>query len=304
MSNHRHFCKAKAETQAFRAIALVQQKGLIQSVGTNRNYRLSLQTFCQYIKDNKLGDLPGATKEIAEAFLKERANDVSQKTLDMNRQAIQSYFQAKGDLQPNEKLPIIKSNIETKLEHRAYTPEQVSLIAGAQTSRNQFSTELAYACGLRAHELFTIRRIEEQPPSVRHHEDGQLKATAYKWSERTGVAYTVVGKGGLIREIRIPEHLAARLEERRLNQEVLIKDRNVNYRCVYDLAGGHSWSRSFSAASSRVLGWSTGAHGLRHSYAQERMEELSKHCSYTQALETVSQEMGHFREEITTVYLR
>ncbi|MDF5425801.1 site-specific integrase, partial [Vibrio parahaemolyticus] len=50
--------------------------------------------------------------------------------------------------------------------------------------------------------------------------------------------------------------------------------------------------------------WSTGAHGLRHSYAQERMSELQKNMTYEKALEVVSQEMGHFRPDITEVYLR
>ncbi|MFT7318300.1 MAG: hypothetical protein ACI8WF_002750, partial [Pseudoalteromonas distincta] len=43
----------------------------------------------------------------------------------------------------------------------------------------------------------------------------------------------------------------------------------------------------------------------RHSYAQERMIELNAlGFKYKTALETVSQEMGHFRPEITEVYLR
>ena len=61
---------------------------------------------------------------------------------------------------------------------------------------------------------------------------------------------------------------------------------------------------SVSAASERALGWSTGAHGLRHSYAQERMAELQASLSRDAALTTVSQEMGHFRPEITETYLR
>lgn len=53
------------------------------------------------------------------------------------------------------------------------------------------------------------------------------------------------------------------------------------------------------------MGRSTGAHGLRHSYAQERMTELqNRGLSRDAALETVSQEMGHFRPEITETYLR
>ncbi|MGH8490682.1 MAG: hypothetical protein ACREXS_17910 [Gammaproteobacteria bacterium] len=55
----------------------------------------------------------------------------------------------------------------------------------------------------------------------------------------------------------------------------------------------------------RALGWSTGAHGLRHAYAQERMCELQAHGkSYNLARELVSQELGHFRGDIVEVYLR
>ena len=63
--------------------------------------------------------------------------------------------------------------------------------------------------------------------------------------------------------------------------------------------------RATSAAAKRVLGWSEGAHGLRHSYAQERLQELQRQgLRWEYALETVSQEMGHFRPQITEVYLR
>ena len=78
-----------------------------------------------------------------------------------------------------------------------------------------------------------------------------------------------------------------------------------HYTQHYDLGGGHAWSQSVSAASQLELGWSTGAHGLRHGYAQDRVGELqgSGH-GHDSALETVSQEMGHFRPDITRVYLR
>jgi hypothetical protein len=119
------------------------------------------------------------------------------------------------------------------------------------------------------------------------------------------VRYTVVGKGGLIREIAIPRPLAIQLEARRLPAPILVTDRQVYYTQYYELGGGKGWSASFLAASLRELEWSTGAHGLRHSYAQERVAEL-QHCGidYPEALEVVSQEMGHFRSDITEVYLR
>lgn len=48
-----------------------------------------------------------------------------------------------------------------------------------------------------------------------------------------------------------------------------------------------------------------GSHGLRHNYAQARMEQLTSNgMSYTKALDTVASEMGHHRAEITHTYLR
>jgi hypothetical protein len=38
--------------------------------------------------------------------------------------------------------------------------------------------------------------------------------------------------------------------------------------------GGRNWSNSFSKTSNRAFNWSRGAHGLRHTYAQERMKEI------------------------------
>jgi integrase len=89
-----------------------------------------------------------------------------------------------------------------------------------------------------------------------------------------------------------------------LKTPVKIKDRNIYYIKHYDINGGKNWSNSFSTASVRVLDRSNGAHGLRHSYAQDRMEELQQRgIFYQQALGIVSQEMGHFRADITEVYL-
>ena len=296
--------RAKAETQATKAMGVITRSEIIKSVGTNRNYRDCLTAFAQFIKDNRLGDLRHSTQDIANSYLSARAEHLSQSSLNMHRQAIQAYFYAKGEMVIGEKLEIVKSEQKTTLEHRAYTKDQVDRVANAQNERNSFSTKLAYACGLRAHELLTIRKASEQPADIRRYEDNREKKLETKWVGRSGEIYTVVGKGGLIREVCVPKTLATELEKLRLNEARCITDREVHYSSYYDIAGGKNWSNSFSAASKRSLGWSTGAHGLRHSYAQERMKELQTVCNFNQALETVSQEMGHFREDITTVYLR
>lgn len=293
---------AKAETQAIKAMKIIDRQRLIKSVGTHRNYQSALQRFAQWIKDNKAGDLRHTTQEVAKRYLDERSTKVSQKTLDQDRHAIKTFFTARDGAKPD--MEVTKSKQETKLGHRAYTDAQVDLVRKAQTARNAFSTELAAATGVRAHELYTIRRLEERPADVRYYKDGSVKSLPSKFQGREGVPYSVVGKGGLVREIRVPEALAERLEARRLKEPVTVTDRGVYYKSHYDLAGGQKWSNSFSSASKRILGWSTGAHGLRHSYAQARMRELERVCDYETALETVSQEMGHFRPDITTVYLR
>lgn len=275
----------------------------IDSVGTIRNYQQALTTVAKEMvaQGQHLRDL---TPERAEAYLEQRGLEVGQKTLDMERQAIQSMMQnVTGQLEQNEKLTVIKSEHSQVLESRAYTPEQVKAITGHQSPHNALATEIAYSAGLRAHELATIRPIEERAPSER-------PANEEKFSGREGVAYTVQGKGGLIREVRIPQELSTRLEATRLDKPETVTDRNISYDRHYEIGYGNAFSKSFSEASQKALEFSNGAHGLRHSYAQERMSELRDvdrpggFLSYEKALETVSQELGHFRESVTEVYLR
>ncbi|EGQ9418547.1 site-specific integrase [Vibrio cholerae] len=289
--------KAVAEKQAANVMKQMQGKNLA-SVGTVRNYEERLSIVAQYANAEFKCGLRDLTVEQAHLYLTDRAAEVGQKTLDMERQAIQSMMQnVTGKLGQTEKLDVIKSEHKQILSSRSYTNEQIQMVVNAQTERNALATEIAHAAGLRAHELHTLQRIEERKPDPR-------PALKEKFTGRDGERYTVKGKGGLVREILIPQSLAERLEERRLNQPMQITDRGVNYTSYYDINGGNRWSSSFSAASNRALTWSAGAHGLRHSYAQERMNELQKSMAYEKALEVVSQEMGHFRRDITEVYLR
>ena len=88
--------------------------------------------------------------------------------------------------------------------------------------------------------------------------------TEHKFKGRVGIRYTVHGKGGLIREVLIPKLLSQQLEAVRLDTPQLITDRPVHIQCYYDINGGHRWSSSFTKAAKRALGWSEGAHGVRH----------------------------------------
>ena len=50
---------------------------------------------------------------------------------------------------------------------RAYSPAQVRAVAARQGERNALATEIVHASGIRAHELLTLGRPEEQPPDDR-----------------------------------------------------------------------------------------------------------------------------------------
>ena len=206
----------------------------------------------------------------------------------------------------SQRLAPVKSQRAQKLTPRAYSAAQVEIVKGAQAEQTRLSTDLAYRCGLRAHELLTIRRISEKEPDKRFHSDGRERnlPTKFKGRVEDSFAYVVTGKGGLTREIRIPKDLAEKLEARRLDTPRRVTDRGIHYVQHYDLVGGKRFTDSFSRASTRSLGWSKGAHGLRHSFAQERMREVAPFCPYGQVKETVSQELGHYRPDITDAYLR
>ena len=289
--------QAQAEHAVSQKIALGKGRhdhrddGRIHSLGTARGYEQALKGVAEFLQEHKLGDLRTLTVEIAEQYLADRAPIVAQKTLDLDRQAIQMHL--------GTRLEVAKSERETHLSTRSYTTAQVERIASAQSARNSLATRIAHDAGLRAHELMTIRPANERSPST-HRE-----WSAYRFAGREGERYTVEGKGGLVREVLLSKELAAQLETTRLSEPRQVADRDVNYRQHYDIGGGRAWSQSFSAASQRELGFSNGAHGLRHSYAQERMEELQRGgMTYDDAKATVAQEVGHFDSETTEAYLR
>ena len=277
--------------------ALRRNPGRPASVRTVANYRDCLLQIARRIAPDGL-ELRDLTPESAVGYLRSRTADLGQKALDLHRQALQAMLvHVTGRLPQGERLTVVRSEKPQVKRGRAYTPQQVRMVAAAQNARNGLSTLIAHAAGLRAHEFFTLARPDEQPPDVR-------PARPEKFAGRVGRDYTVIGKGGLIRLVRIPDDLAERLEARRRDEPVRVTDRGIHYTSRYDLAAGTAWGASFTGASKRALGWTRGAHGMRHSYAQQRMRELQRLLRRADALEVVSQELGHFRRDITLTYLK
>lgn len=269
----------------------------IHSLGSKRNYQSSLKLANEWLVANgNRNGLDKMTPKLCKTYLNERAVHVSQKTLDQDRQSLNFLPLVKSSL------PVIKSEMaHGKLgqQSRAYSIEQLSIIQSFQSPSHALATEIATDCGLRAHEFYTIRPVNEQPASPHR------VWSKNRFSGQEGMIYTVIGKGGLIREILLSNSLAQKLESNRRPEPIQITDRKIFYQSYYEIAGGQNWSQSFSQASSKLFGWSHGAHGTRHTFAQTRMKHLQQiGFNYKSALSVVSQEMGHFRPQITEVYLR
>lgn len=289
-----------AETQAKNILKQISDK----HVGTDRNNFDSLVKLAEYANTQLNCSLKDITQEQALQYLSDRSVDHSQSSLNKDTLAFQRMFQGakvSNPLSKDDRLPKIKSEIEQNNASRCYTQGQIEIVRRHQTDKFALATQIAASAGLRAHELLTLQRIDERSPSER---DKHLDAKELKFKGMDGEKYTVQGKGGLIREVVIPSHLAEKLEQHRLDQPKEVIDREVNYQSKYDLPGGQRWSNSFTKAAERSLGWTKGAHGLRHTYAQERMNNLQNTEKYEIALAIVSQELGHFRPDITLVYLR
>ncbi len=291
--------QATPEEQALSVAKTPTKSGEVSSVRTLNNYQERLEQLASNLPEFGIkGEIRDLSPQDATKYLEIRGQEIGQKTLDMERQAIQAMMRATGKLDQKATITVILSEKQQALTSRSYTPEQVDIIANSQRGTNSLATEIAYAAGLRAHELYTL-----EPKGYRQAD--KRPALDTKFQGREGEIYTVQGKGGLVREVLIPLNLAHKLESNRLETLAKITDRGVHYTNKYNIAAGHKWSDSFSKAAKRSLGWSEGAHGVRHSYAQERMHELqSSFLTRDKALETVSQEMGHFRPEITETYLR
>lgn len=273
----------------------------ISSVGTERSYQQSLARFAAHLQAERAGDLRTATPAQAREWLARRAEEVSQTTLDRDRQALAAFFAHQGaDL--DARRAEFRAGTESgglATTSRRYTDDQLDRIQRRQAPHHALATQVAQEAGLRAQELATLAHPEDRSPTVGRPWRPDLG------TQRERIIYTVVGKGGLVREVFLSSPTAARLEALRREEPVTVRDRGIRYTSYYAIGVGQAWSQSFSKASRDELGWSLGAHACRHVYAQDRLETLQQAgYRYEEAKEVVAQELGHFRSETTEAYLR
>lgn len=277
--------------------------GFSRSYGTNNTNQNLLRVVGTWTVEQKdIAHLNKITPEQAERFLQEKSVDVTDKSLAGYAVVLEQHLKNNCGYD-SPKLERPASEIPTIQASRAYTPAAVQVIESKQSDYARLSTTITSESGLRAHELHTLQRLngpaDRQPSAGRSWSDERFTGREH-WAR-----YTVEGKGGLVREIRMTPETAVRLEAVKVAPRTVF-DRSIAYRdAQYNVMGGKSFSNSFSKTSLEQLGHSYGAHGLRHTYAQDRMKELcNAGKSWDDAKLIVSQELGHFRPSITDIYLR
>ena len=262
----------------------------LQSLRSANEAVLALAKIAETMKVDRIKQI---SPDNAEQYLGlKRDNFASQKSLDRDRKAL--------SIALGIDLPRLKAISEQTLTSRAYNPQQIQKIGNAMTERNNLAVKIAHNAGLRAHELLTLKRKDEGTKT------SSRTWTNERFEGREGTVYLVTGKGGLIREVLISNELAKELENRRYETPQVKTDRGINYLQRYDVGGGNALSASFTRASQRSLSFSHGLHGVRHRYAQERIDEIKLRfkVDHETARDIVAQELGHFRGDITEVYLR
>lgn len=271
----------------------------IPSRNSVETYRSTLEVVESFLRENNLGTLMFLTINIAEYYLLTKSVEYAPPTLKKHRQALQFVLRAYGRLDLDRTLTTYPTKYLSDDAPRAYSYHEVCAICEHMSERNVISVWIAYYAGLRAHEFLDIQRGDERKSDDRVANDQKF------WGMEPGEPYTVKGKGGLVRDVMLPLWLVEKIEGRRKTSFKRKMDRKIPYNPRYDVGGGASLSSAFSRASKKALGFSRGFHGLRHSYAQRRFMTLLEMTSDVNlTLETVAQEIGHFREAVTKIYLR
>lgn len=173
------------------------------------------------------------------------------------------------------------------------------LTKGIEATRKRAQESLAKFDGSRAYErpCDLICEIKDEKfhlaAEIQHNTGCRLHETALILPKQLdGDNFTYVGKGGKILTKELPSNLADSLRQQFRESGEFRIDKN-KYRVALK-------SAAFATGQSY-----TGSHGLRWSYAQEKMQEFGKKGQdfYTN-LGEVSKLMGHERPDITEYYLK
>lgn len=194
---------------------------------------------------------------------------------------------------------------DKRTQTRAYTQSQINAIQQHISIPNgNLAIQILIESGCRTKDLASLRLATERP--VKNARMHKLYPDRFLGRENW-VQVTFIGKGGHEYTSTISPETARKLEQYRLSVPRDFKERgqsNVVTKQYYDLPAGLQLSRLWGKACMRAFLSSRGLHGLRHTFAQERLRAmLHGGMTWDKALKCVSQQMGHYRASEVNTYL-
>lgn len=265
------------------------------------------------------GDLGRAAEVIQKQYGLKRLKDITQGQaqwyIDKRLRQHIRVRTVQGYAKALELLPLVKDLIvpsratdvkDKPRQTRAYTREQIKAIQEQIISpAAKLAVQVLVESGCRAKDFASIQLERERPVKnarlAKLHDD--------RFSGREGwIKVTFIGKGGHEYASTIAPETATALAGYRLPSPRDFRERkqaNVVTQQHYDLPAGLKLSSIWSDASRRTFFSSRGLHGLRHTFAQERVREMLRAgVTWDKAVECVSQQMGHYRASEIKTYLR
>ncbi|MBF0201895.1 MAG: site-specific integrase [Desulfamplus sp.] len=292
----KHEERLRARAAGAKTSHQINKKTSIYSWGHFKKVESTVRQFAVFQKERGMGDLEKVSNRGVEKFLMEKIDKgVSHKHFQnlcshftkleasLNRYCKEEKFNF--DRVIDRCKEVAKDSLEKNIQARAYDNPKAILLQ-IKDEKHELVARLQYEGGARIREacLITEDRL------------GSLKID--KISGREIGTITLQGsdtKGGKGREIIIEKETFERLSR------FIQKEKQL----YLDATAKNIYRAELKAAAEATGQRYTGSHGLRHNYAQERMNTYQeKGVGYHAACRMVSQEMGHERPSITEWYLR
>ena len=266
------------------------------SIQTKRRYYEAVKRFCAYLADEyhlqKLSNVNG--KHLVNYVIHMQDTGKSASTTKTDLAAIRFFhdkMDAKYRLPDNDELGVTLERRRFGQFDRTWSAAEFNHILGKALAEDRYdyilAMYLARYAGLRVHECFRID-------------------TAIAEETLRNNAITIKGKGGKVRTVPINEQIAIavkkQLDRTKRGHKLLVPDdmhtdRAINRLQLFIMANREAIKDPNADVSLTF-------HGLRHTYAAEKYQELIN--GGTNALEAhfaVSRLLGHERADVTNVYL-
>jgi len=257
----------------------------VHSFATKEQYINVAIDLLKYARDEfGIKDAARLTNEAVNSFLQTKiASGLARSTFDKYAAAIEKFVVGLNKFQEQHNLPTVsidisesrqmaKEMLERNIQSRAYENPQ-ALINSIKNNVFKVIAEAQLAGGFRISELNHM--------SLANFKNG-------------GVFEVIQGKGGLDRQIELPQNVYNELLK-------LAKQPNLGNKFAFDMNAYRNELKLAAQASNQQY---TGSHGLRWNFAQLKYTEYSQKYGEVRALQIVSNLLGHQRSDITKHYLQ